>query len=125
MEIKFKYYFEKADGSYLTQLYTLLQLESHTHYRGIAGDPSHREPFTGLYDKNDVPIYKGDILLLERFSSFDEDAEDEVRVVAFKEGCFILKAHNDTYYCNINMIDISLTSTIGNIHQNPELLETL
>ena len=64
--------------------------------------------FTGLYDKNKVPIYEGDIL------NFD----DENWIVSFEDGKFIGTFDNTSY----DIFEISHYEVIGNIYGNPDLL---
>lgn len=67
---------------------------------------------TGLVDKNVVEIFEGDIL-------FNEHDEEYAEVV-FKNGCFFIEATTWTvelYECCESWL------IVGDIHQNPELLE--
>ena len=68
--------------------------------------------FTGLYDKNDVPIYNGDIVEVKYSdgSGYDNPVE-----VSFENGSFWAGMG----YLN----DIKIIEVVGNIFQNPELLK--
>jgi len=72
------------------------------------------EQFTGLYDKNGKEIYEGDII-----DSYDNDSYKYVikwndRLASFT--CVSDDGHDDEYMHTIVEI-------IGNIHENPELIE--
>ena len=106
--------------------------------------------FTGLYDKNGKEIYEGDILRVEEFKNesdsiekseelyelFDlEDMKGEKRreyitPVCWEYGAFAISVfqENDTYLDVLfgdmrRSSPIFIFEIIGNIHDNPELLE--
>ena len=77
------------------------------------------EEFTGLLDKNGVEIFEGDILAGSNGSLNGMEWPHEPTEVTFKDGVFrvpewgTFKNFNRTHYIEV----------IGNINQNPELLE--
>ena len=75
-------------------------------------DNKTRGQFTGLKDVNGVEIYEKDIL---------DDGYGSVYLVSFFEGKFV--AHDPQNVYDFVNIDDYLFNVIGNIHQNPELLE--
>lgn len=73
------------------------------------------EQFTGLQDKNGKEIYEGDIVELSaQWGGFQG-------LVIFEYGCFGVKDGNSVY--TFQDIDSESLEIIGNIHENPELLE--
>ena len=78
-----------------------------------------RNEYTGLKDKNDKEIYEGDILTWKH-----ENIIDEKYIIKWvdEDACFEAIRKRPTY----NFIDSSIWrkgEVIGNIHENPELLE--
>lgn len=93
------------------------------------------EQFTGLHDKNGKEIYEGDILK----GKWDEDDSFEYGIVTYGELEFYsdqgtthkvngyhLKTikHTRKFYANICSMFWHSIKVIGNIHSNPELLES-
>jgi hypothetical protein len=74
-------------------------------------DPSYDfddiQQFTGLLDRFGVEIYEGDVIDFEN---------GYVSAIRFEDGCFLL---DDCIFRN----DLSHGIIIGNIYENPELLD--
>lgn len=84
----------------------------------MLGEKYVAERFTGITDKNDTPIYEGDIVL---FRAFTQERKEEV----YFDYCgFYPFADIDPE--DLFMDDVKYTGdyeVIGNIHENKELLE--
>lgn len=84
--------------------------------------------FTGLSDKNGKEIYEGDIVEFTAYTKFREQSENRTKVVTYscepngRVGFTPMVWHTDVEdgYYNYEIENIRI---IGNVHENPELLE--
>ena len=103
--------------------FTLDQLISNDHFDEIADSPLlrnyrvlHKRQFTGLTDKNGAEIYEGDV------AHFPEKGSMAfIGKVVFMNCCFAVD-HGEKG--NESMLDDGF-EVIGNIHQNPDLVEVV
>lgn len=80
-------------------------------------DPSTIGQYTGLIDKNGKKIFEGDILQNEEGCLFGASYRFRVE---FCKGCFYGDSCGDL---TVYSPEMYLCEVIGNIHDNPELLE--
>lgn len=75
------------------------------------------EQYTGIKDTNGKEIYEGDIVTL--CGEWEDIENDDCQVVTFSGGCFRI---GDGYESEAGRY-LEDWRVIGNIHENPELLE--
>ena len=95
-------------------VYTAVLIEESFYDRRLVeADEIVIEQYTGLKDKNDTEIYDGDILI-------DDTGEPvEYWVVKFSDGGFI----GECVGVAEPLFELTQLEVVGNIHENPELLE--
>lgn len=94
-------------------------IHSEIDYGRVNIDPHTIGQFTGLHDKNGKEIYEGDIVVLRRRTKNLGDIQTIEwcsHVAAFTRVTDGDDAHT------ISAADMALYEVIGNIHDNPELL---
>lgn len=72
--------------------------------------------YTGLKDKNNKEIYEGDIVHSKWVDIECQCGEEYTGIITYEKGAFWLQTTLDGY-------DTNWLEVIGNIHENPELLE--
>ena len=75
------------------------------------------EQYTGLKDKNGKDIYEADIVTL--CGEWEEIERDDLSIVSFENGCFRVGDGCENEAGSY----LSDWRVIGNVHENPELLE--
>lgn len=83
-------------------------------------DPETVGEFTGILDRNGTKIFEGDVLASEAWACNI--------IVVWMDGGFTTKEGDSSHNLSANMrdadgFDIEDVEVIGNIHDNPELLE--
>lgn len=96
-------------------------LASALDYEDYQVDQNTIGQFTGITDKNGKEIYEGDILT-DSWVDFSRKPA-YLTVVIFKDGAFGFDLHYDGFTPMQQLMSDSMKfEVIGNIHENPELL---
>ncbi|MFY4822038.1 YopX family protein [Aliarcobacter butzleri] len=96
--------------------------EKRNLHRLIKNSEYYLMQYTGLKDKNDVEIYEGDICLIENcFINFKDKLYSYIGEVKYTACRFMVV---DEYLNSLSPFEYKNSiKVIGNIYENPELLE--
>lgn len=91
---------------------------------GVEVIPETVGQFTGMTDKNGKQIFEGDIIRAKIEGGNHEGFTWSNMPVDFQQGAFCLNDQNGRVFCVLGAFAPSVSlEVIGNIHDNPELLE--
>ena len=96
-----------------------------THYNQITINRFILEQFTGLQDKNGKDVYEGDIVEYGETYIGDYCEKEGHGEIQYEDGCFIVVMgayHDQGFELDGVTIQNRSIKIIGNIHENPELL---
>ena len=96
--------------------------------KNIEVDPKTVGQYVKLKDIKGEMIFEGDILRAEHFNYYDPDFGDEpeykpwIGVVAYRNGDYFINT-NHSYNPTVSNTTIISIRVLGNVYDNPELLE--
>jgi uncharacterized phage protein (TIGR01671 family) len=80
--------------------------------------------YAGLKDKNGIEIWEGDVLkVAEHYPASGGKWTQQIAAISFESGCFVIRSKKGLFSTLHGIASIS--EVIGNIHENPELIQCL
>ncbi len=127
-EIKFKYIGKNLSDKVFIEIFTIQQIEENEVFKwmkknNIVPSSVKRNQYTGVKDKNRKEIYEGDLF-------FDETDNFYLKVIFdIDRSLYCFERWENNEWCGfpsdeLVMFFLSNMEIIGNIHENPELLES-
>ncbi|HEL2388809.1 TPA: hypothetical protein TZS62_002278 [Streptococcus suis] len=98
----------------------------HTSSRAVSIDNAVLMQSTGLFDKNGKEIFEGDVVESTWFKGYDDCVGcRKAGVVVYRDGCFRIEyqGEEEKGYFSITLKFAVSVEIIGNIYENPELVE--
>lgn len=113
--------------------YTIFQFETErADYVEYEIDPSTICQCTGLKDKNGTLIWENDIVKKHFYSIYDScvNSEEYIGIVKLKDCAWVVDSFRGEYKCAVPIFeamtyseDVKYFEIIGNVFDNPELIE--
>lgn len=108
----------KVDGPFKKVEYPFMG----AHFCLYQVDPETIGQFTGLTDKNGKKIFEGDVVALKNY--FDSEKRSNYSVI-YEDGLFLCINPENGGMQYLNRVQYVDSIVIGNIHDDPELLEVV